>query len=101
MFKSGFDFGVFLNFKFSVGNLDLKSGVIFSGKFVEIRFMMLFIRCGVILMINNSIEEEGSVGGSGWSLGNGGFGGGYGGMGGVGYSGLIGGSLYGLLYELD
>ena len=99
--KSGSDFGAPLNLKLNVGNLDLKSGVTLSGKFVEIRSTTLLIRRGATLTTNNIIEEEGSVGGSGRSSGNGGSGGGHGGMGGVGYSGLVGGSPYGSLYEPD
>lgn len=79
----------------------MKSGVIFWGKFVDIKFKLLFIGCGVIFMMNNSIEVVGNFGGSGCFLVNGGFGGGYGSVGGVGYNGLGGGSLYGILYELD
>lgn len=99
--KSGSDFGAPLNLKIRVGTLDMKSGVILRGKFVDIKSKSLLIGRGATLTTNNSIEEEGSFGGSGRPSSNGGSGGGHGSAGGVGYNGLAGGSPYGTIYTPD
>ena len=99
--KSGSDFGAPLNLKLSVGKLDMKSGVTLRGKFVDIKSKTLVIGRGATLTTNNSIETQGSDGGSGLASSNGGSGGGHGSVGGVGYNGLAGGNAYGTLYKPD
>ena len=99
--KSGSDFGAPLNLKLSVGKLDMKSGVTLRGKFVDIKSKTLLIGRGATLTTNNSIETQGSDGGSGRASGNGGSGGGHASAGGVGYNGIVGGNPYGTIYKPD
>lgn len=97
--KSGSDFGAPLNLKLSVGKLNMKSGVILQGKFVDIKSQSLLIGRGATLTTNDIMEIELNAGGRGHSSSNGGSGGGHGSIGGTGYNTLAGGIPYGTIYE--
>ena len=99
--KSGSDFGAPLNLKISVGKLDMKSGVVLRGKFVNIKSKTLLIGRGATLTTNNSIDLLGNDGAGGRTSVHGGSGGGHASAGGEGYNGLAGGNPYGTLYKPD
>ena len=99
--KSGSDFGAPLNLKIIVGKLDMKSGVVLRGNFVDIKSKTLIVGRGATLTTNNSINSQENDGVEGRTSVNGGSGGGHASAGGEGYNGLIGGNPYGTLYKPD